>query len=98
MTESVMASSIIVSGLADGDDEVAIAVRVGPVGRFDDGGGVELLEDGGTFEAGIQRQALAVINRGFLPAAVEPDRPDFTQRGIERAGAAIRVDQPRQVD
>ena len=33
MTESVMASSVIVSGLADGDDEVAVGVRVGPVGR-----------------------------------------------------------------
>src|SRR3954469_4444754 len=79
-TESVMASSFCISGLADIDDDVAVGVRSCAVAGFEHGGGVHLFEDRRPFDDGIGRQLFACVYRRIVPAPCVPDRPCFAQR------------------
>src|SRR5690606_23431649 len=65
---------------------------------FDDGGGVELFDDGGAGEGGGDGKLFAGVDRRVDPCAIEPDRAALDQRGFERCLAARWVDQSGEVD
>src|SRR6266404_5142922 len=54
------------------------------VAGFDDGGAIELLQDGGAIEYRVERELVARIDRCHLPAFDEPHAPFAHLRALER--------------
>src|SRR5262245_31000944 len=76
------------SSSADADQQVAELILAHPVARLDHGGAVELLEDRRAFEGRVERQAVAGVDRRWLPAVAKPDSAFAGLRRLER-GAAL---------
>src|SRR5579872_5772799 len=90
MTARLTGSSLLISCIpSDLDEHITARIDVGTVLRLNDRGGIELFDNGGTNEAIIARQFLALIYRRFDPVAVEPRRPRIGARCCAAASARI---------
>ena len=78
---------------SDLDPQVADVVDDGGGGRVDHGGRVDLLDDGGPFDACLHRQLHPVEDMRHAPAAVGEHLALADQRALDAGRAAIGIEQ-----